>query len=134
MSTVFGDTSFYLALLSPGDVWHDKANSVSEELEARVVVTEYVLAELGSALSGRKDRHLFVDLIKRLEGDDQTEIVPASRELFHSRLAQFARRGDKEWSLIDCISFTVMKQRRITTALTADHHFRQAGFSIVLVD
>ena len=52
--------------------------------------------------------HLFVDLIRRLAGDDQTEIVQASRELFHRGLAQFALRGDKEWSLIDCISFTVM--------------------------
>jgi uncharacterized protein len=132
MSTVFGDTSFYVALLNPADIWHPKARAISDELDSRVVLTEYVLAELGSALSRRKDRALFVEVIRRLENDDETEIVPASCELFHRGLSLFARRSDKEWSLIDCISFTVMKQRRITTALTADHHFRQAGYTILL--
>jgi hypothetical protein len=39
---------------------------------------------------------------------------------------------DKEWSLVDCISFAVMKQRKIKEALTADHHFVQAGFRAIL--
>lgn len=30
--------------------------------------------------------------------------------------------------LVDCASFVVMQQRRITQALTTDHHFEQAGF------
>jgi predicted nucleic acid-binding protein len=46
----------------------------------------------------------------------------------------FARRGDKEWSLIDCISFEVMKQRKLTNALTADRHFAQAGLKPLLRD
>jgi len=35
---------------------------------------------------------------------------------------------DKDLSLVDCASFVVMQQRRITQALTTDHHFEQAGF------
>ncbi len=35
---------------------------------------------------------------------------------------------DKDWSLVDCASFVVMKQRGIQEALTSDHHFEQAGF------
>jgi predicted nucleic acid-binding protein len=37
-------------------------------------------------------------------------------------------RLDKEWSLVDCASFVVMQHRSIVEALTADHHFEQAGF------
>jgi len=32
--------------------------------------------------------------------------------------------------LPDCISFTVMRDSGIAEALTADHHFEQAGFGI----
>jgi predicted nucleic acid-binding protein len=35
---------------------------------------------------------------------------------------------DKPWGLTDCLSFIVMQERGITEALTADEHFRQAGF------
>ncbi len=35
---------------------------------------------------------------------------------------------DKDWSLVDCLSFEVMKSRGITYALAFDHHFEQAGF------
>ena len=31
-----------------------------------------------------------------------------------------------------CISFAVMEQHGISQALTADHHFEQAGFTVLL--
>jgi hypothetical protein len=61
-----------------------------------------------------------------------TRILPASRMLFDRGLTLFARRPDKQWSLVDCISFEIMRQRRITDALTTDHHFKQAGFNVLL--
>jgi len=36
--------------------------------------------------------------------------------------------------LTDCASFVVMTERRLTDALTADDHFRQAGFRPLLLD
>jgi predicted nucleic acid-binding protein len=43
-------------------------------------------------------------------------------------------RPDKAWSLTDCISFEVMREAGLTDALTADEHFRQAGFRAVLLE
>jgi uncharacterized protein len=132
MNALLADTSFYVALLNPTDKWHSKARAISEELDSRVIVTEYVLLELGSALSRRKDRPLYLQVLHQLEDDRDTEIVPASQELFRRRLALFSRHRDKDWSLIDCISMSVMKQRRLTQSLTADHHFEQAGYTTLL--
>jgi len=52
--------------------------------------------------------------------------------LFADTSYLFARRQDKHWSLTDCISFVVMRQRGLTHALAADHHFHQAGFNVLL--
>jgi len=47
-------------------------------------------------------------------------------------LALFCSRLDKEWGLIDCVSFIVMQERGLTNALTTDEHFEQAGFRALL--
>jgi predicted nucleic acid-binding protein len=132
MKPVFADTSYYIALLSEEDVYHDIAVTWSESLLGRTVVTEYVLVELGSALSRSKYRHRYVPFVEHLLVDTDTVFVPASTRLFDQGRRLFATRPDKLWSMVDCISFVVMKQRRLTDALTTDHHFGQAGFKALL--
>jgi uncharacterized protein len=132
MKPVFADTSFYIALLSPTDMRHAKAVEWSESWLGRQVVTEYVLVELGGALSRGRDRSLFVPLVETLLADPGTSFVPASASLFRRGLALFGARNDKNWSLTDCISIVVMKQRRLTDALATDQHFEQAGFTALL--
>ena len=62
----------------------------------------------------------------------QVKLIPPDVALFDAGVQLFANRPDKEWSLTDCISFVVMQQEGITQALTADHHFEQAGFQALL--
>ncbi len=133
MKPVFADASYYIALLSESDESHVRAVEWSEVLLGRQVVTEYVLVELGSALSKVKDRSEFVPFVRTLWADPDTLYVPASAALLERGLEIYASRPDKRWSLVDCISFAVMKQRRVIDALTADHHFEQAGFRALLL-
>lgn len=44
----------------------------------------------------------------------------------------FADRPDKGYSLVDCISMVVMRDRGIAEVLSADHHFIQEGFVALL--
>jgi hypothetical protein len=39
---------------------------------------------------------------------------------------------DQGWSFTDCVSFQVMKGRRLREALTKDEHFEKAGFKALL--
>ena len=57
--------------------------------------------------------------------------VPASRDLFIRGLHLYEQRPDKEYSLVDCMSMVVMEDHDIQHVLTNDHHFTQAGFTIV---
>lgn len=43
MKPIFADTSYYIALLSEEDAYHEAAVGWTQRLLGRVVVTEYVL-------------------------------------------------------------------------------------------
>ena len=132
MTREFADTSYYLALLGPADRHHARAVELSRRPNAHAVTTEYVLLELGNALSRAADRPLFVAFEAALRASPTTVIVPAGPDLWGRAVALYASRPDKDWSLTDCTSFVVMAGRQLTDALTADHHFAQAGFAPLL--
>ncbi|MFC1805895.1 type II toxin-antitoxin system VapC family toxin [Planctomycetota bacterium] len=132
MSERFADSFYYLALWNRHDAYHERAEALSTSVRGGIVTTAWVLTEVADALSGRADRQGAVRLIGALRADPQCRIVPASQDLFERGWRLYAQRPDKDWSLTDCISFVVMRDHGITEALTADHHFEQAGFTILL--
>jgi len=132
MRIVFADTSFYVAAISPRDVNHARAEAVGRGLRGRVVTTEYVLLEVATFFCVAPHRAVFLGLLQSLQNDPAATTVLASADLWTREVALFAERTDKDWSLTDCISFVVMHERGITEALTADHHFEQAGFVALL--
>ena len=73
-----------------------------------------------------------MEMLGALRDDSETEIVPASPALFDTGVNLYGSRTDKQWSLTDCLSFAVMKAYSLTDALTCDHHFEQAGYTILL--
>ena len=132
MTQLFADTSFYIASVNPRDLLHQAALDVAGRFRGTLVTTEYVLVETGNWLARTKDRGVFVDLLERLQADTRTLIVAASSVLFEQGVELYRGRLDKDWSLTDCISFVVMRQHGLSEALATDHHFEQAGFTILL--
>jgi predicted nucleic acid-binding protein len=132
MASVFADTYFYLALLGRDDAARRRAEDVAAALRVPVVTTAWVLTEVANALGAREHRAFYVQLARALRADPTVTLVPASQDLFERGEALYADRPDKGWSLTDCISFVVMEDMKITDALTADHHFEQAGFQALL--
>ncbi|MFO7976327.1 MAG: PIN domain-containing protein [Candidatus Hydrogenedentota bacterium] len=131
MKQVFADTSFYVASVNASDALHERALSVSDSCGGGLLTTEYVLVELGNYLAS-SNRQVFVELMKIIREDAQTEIVPATSQLLEYGLRRYAKRPDKAWSLTDCISFVIMEQHQLKDVLSSDHHFEQAGFRALL--
>ncbi|MCI5131731.1 MAG: PIN domain-containing protein [Candidatus Electrothrix sp. EH2] len=127
----FLDTSYLIAITHKRDQYHEKAAAVSKTLEkpVRLVTTSAVLMEFGNMLSSVRLRSKAFNYIRLLKNDVYTQVVPVSEQLFESGLTMFGKYHDKEWGLVDCISFLVMKERGITRALSSDVHFEQAGFT-----
>ena len=46
----------------------------------------------------------------------------------------FLKHLDQKWSFTDCFSFWVMRTLKLRDALSADVHFRHAGFHPLLTD
>jgi len=131
MSAVFADTSFFLAVLNPRDAAHGAFVEWMRSARHEIVTTEFVLLELGNALSARTLRALFAALIDELRSDPASSVVPLSSAALADGVQLFRTRADKEWSLTDCTSFVIMPRLGLTDVLTTDHHFRQAGFNVL---
>ena len=132
MNTVFVDTVYLVALLNPRDEFHKAAVAAASAFNGRMVTTAWVIAEVASQLSRPPNRAAFLALLRDLQSDDRVDIIPPDRGHYDRGLRLYAERSDKEWSLIDCISFVVMDENGLGEALTADHHFEQAGYSALM--
>ncbi len=134
---VFLDASYAIALSAPTDEHHDLAGELAGRMEAeetRLVTTRAVLLEIGNALSRMRYRRAAVELLDALENDPGVQIVPVTEQLYKTAFDLYRSRPDKEWGITDCLSFVVMEDLGLTESLTADDHFRQAGFRALLLE
>lgn len=126
----FVDTSVLLPFLDRDDGLHDEAVAARTPVlaERRGITHNYVVVEaealamrrLGRALT----RHLMKDVLPLIEVAWITPELHA--RAIESHLADMRRRS----SLVDHVSFAVMRERGIREALALDGHFREAGFAV----
>ena len=134
LGDVFADTTYWIALIVKQDQYHERAQGWSLQITGRIVTTSAVLLETANALSRRAWRAAVVGLMDHLQQRADVSILPLSEEWWRRGLELYRSRDDKAWSLTDCVSFLVMQDGGLKDALTADEHFRQAGFRPVLLD
>lgn len=132
MTAVFADTCYFLALGTPRDRLHRQAVALQAWLNKPLLTTEWVLTEVADALAAPATRARFAALMDRLSARRDVRIASMDHEHFKKGCALYLQRMDKGWSLTDCISFLIMWQRGVKTALTTDQHFVQAGFQILM--
>lgn len=135
MTPVFLDSAGLMALLNVRDSLHATALNVWTEFVAAqtpLVTTSLVLIELGDCLSPSRHRSLAIEMRQQLLRSSQCEIVVATPELESASWNLYADRPDKDWGMTDCVSMLVAQQRGAVRIFTADHHFEQAGFEILL--
>ena len=129
---VFAETFYWLAITNPSDQWREVAATAASRLgDALIITTDEVLTEFlaGMAGQGEYQRGLAVRMVRRILADDDVTILPQTRQSFLTGLDLYERRGDKGYSLTDCISMNACRAEDITEALTNDHHFTQEGFT-----
>ena len=131
MNEVFVDTSHIVATLHPRDQFHSKAIVLEHDLRNLPLVTsDFVLWEVLNYFS--EFREFFKQRIARsvdvFMSNPRITVVESSRRRFENGFVLYKARLDKGYSLTDCVSMNIMREREIEEILTNDDHFEQEGF------
>jgi len=128
----FVDTSAFLAVLGKDDENHERARTAWGDLLTRrapLVTSSYVLTETFAILQHR----MGLDAVRVFHNDVYPILtIEWVGNALHERGiggALAARRRDL--SLVDCVSFEVMRHRGIRKVFAFDKHFEEQGFDVV---
>ncbi len=132
---LFGDTSFFFALIAKRDPAHRTAVTAYERLlraGGHVVTTDYVLDETLTLTKARIDSAAALRLLDRIERSEAIELEEVTTDRFVSSKTYFRKHSDHDYSFTDCTSFVLMHEMGLRAALTTDRHFTEAGFDMLL--
>ena len=128
----FVDTSAFYALVDTNQASHAIAAETWTGLLAhrgRIVTTSYVLLETLALIqkrSGIKAVSQFQEIAY-----PALEVVWVDQAAHEAGLLAVLTAGRRDLSLVDCVSFCVMRRLGLTTVLAFDPHFREQGFNCV---
>ena len=132
---MFVDTSAYFAAVNRRDVHHEAVSRIMTQAvaaRARLITTNFVLAELHALLLTRVNRQVAARVLAEIDTSELTTIVRVSAHDERRARAIIFEYTDKDFSLTDATSFAVMERLRIRQAFTLDRNFSQFGW--VLLD
>lgn len=128
----FIDTSAFYALLDRDDENHQKGKRAWSALvdpTKSLVTSNYVLLETFALLQSRLG-------LKAVRGF-QEDVVPilqvefVTSEMHRLGVAALLSASRRSLSLVDCVSFELMRDLGIKTAFTFDAHFSEQGLGVL---
>lgn len=133
--TVFIDSSAFIALYVRDDAFHSKAIDALKQLQknnAQLITSNFILDEVYTFLRTRKDKKTAVKFVYFLaETTDVLKVIRVTARDERHAFSYFSSLEGTGISFTDCTSFALMKRSSITTALTFDSDFAQAGFIVL---
>lgn len=132
---VLADAGALLALNRTQDQYHEPAIAIAGRHLAsggRYVGTTLILGELYSQLLYLRGSRHAREALKRLLGDPVHHWMEVADDLVRRATEGWLERfGDQDFSLVDAVSFEVMRRERLTHAFAFDRHFETAGFELL---
>jgi predicted nucleic acid-binding protein len=97
----------------------------------RLVTTNLVVAETHALLLRRVGASTALAFVRAVD-ESPNVVVRSTKEVeVAAERNWLARYADHDFSFTDAVSFAVMAERRIRSALSLDHHFVVAGFQAI---
>lgn len=130
--TTFVDTSALYAVLDRDDRFHPHAAAVWTALVGShepLVTSNYVLVEVFALVQRRLGMQAVRGLADGLMPVLQT--IWVREEDHRSAQSVFAAANRRELSLVDCVSFHLMRASGVRSVFAFDTHFAEQGFTVV---
>ena len=129
---IFIDTSAFYALLDRDDDNHEAAKNAWAKIltaENTLVTSNYVLVETFALMQNR----LGVAAVRAFQGDllPILNVEFVNLETHRSGTSALLAASKRSLSLVDCISFELMRTLGIKSAFAFDAHFKEAGFQAI---
>ena len=130
--SVFIDTSAFLAILNAKDKQHHDATIAWEHLIASretLISSNYVVVETVTLLQ----RRFGIDVAQSFQENVYPilEVEWVDKSIHHAGIATVFTASRRRLSLVDCVSFEVMRRQGITRAFCFDAHFAEQGFECI---
>lgn len=130
--TFFVDTSALLAVLDADDENHQKARETWEDLisrEAELICSSYILVETFALVQNR----LGIEAVRTFQEDVMPLVntVWIDESMHQVGVTAVLTAARKNLSLVDCISFDVMRRLGIKSVFVFDPHFKEQGFECI---
>ncbi len=129
--TVFVDTSALYALMDSDDLNHASARRFWSELGSTeaLITHNYVLVETSALVQ----RRLGVEALRALVDELMLPISPVfvDRAVHDAAVSGVLGAQLRELSLVDMVSFEIMRRAGIRAAFAFDDHFARFGFELL---
>lgn len=128
MNRAFVDTAGWYAYIRADDPDHEAVEAAFQRWAGRLVTSNFVFDEVITLVHRRLGHGAALKVGEALRSPQVVDFVRISHEDEEQAWLMFGSHHDKDFSFTDCTCFTLMHRLGLTTALTTDRHFRQAGF------
>jgi hypothetical protein len=134
MNAVFVDTAGWMACADAADPVHVRSCAARDgalEQGQILVTTDFVVDETLTLIRIRLGLHAAKRWWQQVDESPRVRWERVDVDRFEKARGLFFQYRDKRFSFTDCTSFVVMRELRLTQAITTDRHFRQMGFQVL---
>ena len=134
MKALFVDTAGWVACADGADPAHVRccaARDAALEAGQALVTTDFIVDETLTLIQFRLGLGAAEAWWQQVDRSARLRWERIDSDRFEKARHLFFQHRDKDFSFTDCTSFVVMREIRLTQAITTDRHFRQMGFQVV---
>ena len=129
MTMVYIDTSAFIAVIDADDIYHKQAVDLWIDLlktNTKLICSNYVLLETCALLQRRLGMDALLAFLEYMY--PVIKIKWVGHSVHKDGIDTLLAAGRRKLSLVDCVSFAIMRQFGIRKFFSFDKHFSEQGF------